>query len=140
MAIFKDLYIIKWLIANTNLPNPKIRWQIKESGGYFALIGKRKDPIKIEIAKVQSRPLPRIIIKLSCVDLGEVTLQEPVQKVLSLRKAYDSQDDSDLAESMTELLITISRQLSQEDLNDSAAEEEKRKQKIFELCQEAIDN
>lgn len=131
MAIRNNLLVMKWLFENTKEPNCNIPWQRKETGGYFAILYQGKPyQVGVAIARVQSRPMAIIVVKFSSPGKGEVCVQEPSQKVFSLRRRYDSEDDQELAEIMNNLLATIASQLAQKTLHDMETEEE-RKQVIF---------
>ncbi|MDP3696837.1 MAG: hypothetical protein Q8R55_02280 [Candidatus Taylorbacteria bacterium] len=128
MVSDKNLHVMKWLFENTKEPNCNIPWQRKESGGYSVLLNKGESLVRIDIARVQSRPVAVIVVKFSSPGKGEVCVQEPLQKVFSLRRRYDSEDDEELAQIMNNLLATIANQLARKTLRDMDTEEERRQE------------
>lgn len=125
MGTFHDLYIVKWLLQNTER-SKGIEWRRTEDGMYFTDLNKGPNGVRIYVGSVQGRPVSRIVIRFTSLGLGEVYIQEPSQKVFSFRKKYDSIDDEELAGSMTRLLAIVANQSIQRDLNDRKTEEERR--------------
>lgn len=124
---------MKWLFENTKEPNCNIPWQRKESGGYFAILNEGMGhQVRIDITKTKDLSTHKaiVVVKFLSLDKGEVFIQEPLQKVFSLRRKYDSEDDQELAETMNKLLATVASQLAQKTLHDMDTEEEC-KQVIF---------
>ena len=130
MISYHDLYIIKWLLQNTEKPNPEIIWQRPEYGPYFTYFNEGGDRVRVEISNVQARPYARTVAKFTSPGLGEVQIVEPMQSVFALRKKYDTPEEAELAETMKRLLVVIMKQHSARELHDMETMEE-RKQAIF---------
>ncbi len=125
MGNFKDPYIARWLLQNTESNN--IVWQKNDSGVYFADIN---DRVRVEIINVPTRTGPQITIKFASSGLGEVCIFEPLRNILSFIKKYDTPDEEELAQLMKRLLSAVSRQHTARVLHEIDTEEE-RKQSIF---------
>ena len=125
MGIFHDLYIVKWLLQNTEKPKG-IEWQRNEYGMYFTNLNEGPNNVRVYVGSVQGRPVSKIVIRFISPGLGEIYIQEPYQKVFSFRKKYDSIDDEELAGNMTRLLAVVANQHIQRELHDMKTEEERR--------------
>lgn len=130
-AKYHDLYIVKYLYQAVKRPGNQIPWEKTPSGGYSASISHTHgEKMDFEISRVQSRPDPRIFLRISNSKYGTVSIAEPLPKV-SLRKKFDTQDETELSEYLSLLLVTIANGVAQKELQNSETEEE-RKQKIYE--------
>ena len=128
MSTFTDLYVVRWLLQNTDRGN--IVWRKSTHGVYFVNFGEEKTGIHIEIEHVQSRPMAQIALRFSSSDSGEIQVVEPLQNILPFTKKYDSDDERELAETMKHLLVVVADQLAKQQLKDMETENV-RKQKIF---------
>lgn len=125
MGTFRDLYVVKWLLQNTEKPKG-IEWRRTESGMYFTDLNEGPNGVKVYVGSVQGRPAARIVIRFTSPGLGEIYIWEPCEKVFSFRKKYDSVDDEELAGNMTRLLAVVVNQSAQRKLNEMKTEEERR--------------
>ncbi len=125
MGTFNDLYIVKWLLQNTERPKG-IEWRRKDSGMYFTDLNEGPNSVRVYVGSVQARPAARIVIRLTSLGLGVVDIQEPFQKVFSFRKKYDSVNDEELAGNTARLLVVVASQHAQRELHDMKNEEERR--------------
>ena len=130
MSAYRDLYIIKWLLQNTDKPNQEIVWQRAEHGPYFADFNEGQNRVHVEISSVQARPYARVVANLSSPGLGEVQVVEPMQKVFTLSRKCDTPEETELAETLKRLLGVIAKQHAGRELRDMETENE-RKQAIF---------
>ncbi|MDP3763430.1 MAG: hypothetical protein Q8Q92_02110, partial [bacterium] len=110
MISYRDLYIIKWLLENTQESHCFITWYQGESGMYFADFGEGCGAVCVEIGNIPTRTGGRVFIKFSSPGLGEVHVLEPLQSVFSLRKKYDTPEETELANKMNSLLAIASQQ------------------------------
>lgn len=131
MGNIKDLYIIKWLLQNSEEPRDNIDWERNEYGRYFTSFYEGKEKVKVSMSLVQARPMARIVITLASPGLGEVSITEPLQSVFALRRKYDSEDEKEVADTMRQLLNSVARRHAQKELKEIENEEE-RKQGIYQ--------
>lgn len=129
MGTFHDLYVVKWLLQNTERPRG-IEWKRNESGMYLTDLNEGPNSVRVSMGSVQARPAARIVIRYTSPGLGIIDICEPFQKVFSFRKKYDSVDDEELAENMVRLLAVAVSQYAQRELDDMKNEEE-RKQLMY---------
>ncbi len=129
MSNFRDLYIIRWLLQNTEEPTGTITWQRRDYGMYFANFYEGKNRVHIEAGIINSLIGGRVDIKFTSPGLGEVHVQEPYPKLFS--KKYESEDDGELAKTMRRLLATIGSQHAKREIREIENEEERR-QAIFQ--------
>ncbi len=133
MSTFRDIYIIKWLLQNTERLGGNIIWQRKEHGMHFADFNDGKNRVRIEIG-LAIRP-PRVYVKFTSLGLGEVQAQEPLHALFS--KKYESKDDEELANAIKRLLAVIADQHAQRLLKEIDNEEE-RKQAIYQRLLDGV--
>ena len=130
--MYNDLYIVKYLHQAMSRPGNKTHWERGPDGGYSAIVGRGAKKVTINIVCAPTRPISRVILTLSARELGEISIPEPLPKVFSFRKRYDTEDEKELSEILNSLLRTVGTKVAREELNDMETEEE-RKQRIFEL-------
>ena len=130
MSAYHDLFIIKWLLQETEKPDTVIIWQRAEYGPYFTNFNEGSNRVRVEISSVQARPYARVVANLSSPGLGEVQVVEPIQKVFTISKKCDTPEETELAETLKRLLIVIAKQHAARELHDMETAEE-RKQAIF---------
>ena len=132
MGTFHDLYIIKWLLQNIQESQGLVMWHRGEDCKYFADFGEESSVVCVKIGKIPtSTGGGRMFTKLSSAGLGEVEILEPTQKVLSLKRKYDTPEETELAETMNCLLVVASHQyVAREQHQIDTAED--RKQAIFQ--------
>lgn len=127
MGNFRDLYIVRWLLQNTQSPSGSIVWQRRESGPYFAEFNKGSSYVQIIIGSTFRPAL--IDLKFTSPGLGEVHIQEPLKALFSLK--YMSEDDEELAKAMRRLAAIVASQHAKKEMQEIENTEE-RKQKIFQ--------
>lgn len=125
MSTFKDFYIVKWLLLNTERGD--IIWQQKESGTLFVDFNEGKNRVQV-IVGTAIRP-PRVYIKFTSSGLGEVYAQEPLRALFS--RKYESGDDEEFAKVIKHLLVVATNQYAQKQI-DEIKNEEERKQAIYQ--------
>lgn len=128
MVTFRDLYIVRWLLQNTEEPNSSIVWQRGDSGMYIAQFHEGKHRVRVEVGRIFSPTGGRNILKFSSPGFGQVQVQEPLTRIFSRR--YESEDDAELARTIRRLLATASFWHAQKEEQDIENEEE-RKQAIY---------
>ncbi len=124
MSIFRDPYVVRWLLQNTESGN--IIWQRKESGTFFIDFNEGKTRVQVMIGTA-IRP-PRVYVKFTSPGLGEVYAQEPFSA--PFRRKYESEGDEEFAKNIKHLLEAASNQHAQRQLKEMENEEE-RKQAIY---------
>ena len=117
-----DLYVIRWLLQNTERQEHNIVWQQNINGIYFTNVNDGHNLVRVEIAAV-SRP-PRTIVRLFSNSLGEIQIQEPL--TVPFRKKYESEDDEILAKTIKYLFTVVSNKHATSELN-----EDERRQAIY---------
>ncbi len=124
----QDLYIVNWLIKNTEKPNDNIKWQPHEQspGIHVATIKGATASIDLRIGSVSDRTGSRVIVELSSDDLGKVLIEEPHMSV-SLRRKYDSDDDKALAEALRNLICSVRFQDTDRERQEIGNKEERKK-------------
>ncbi len=134
MTAYQDLYIIKWLLQNCEEPHSPIVWHQREPRAYFARyfaeFGEGDGKVCVEIGTIPTRTGGRVFTKFSSPGLGEVHVLEPIQSVFSLRRKFDTPEETELSDTMNRLLAVASSQHAARELRDMETTEE-RKQAIF---------
>lgn len=112
-------------------PQGSIIWDQRGSGIYFANFGEGKNGVCVEIVNIPTRTGgARVVVKFSSPGLGEVHVLEPIPKVFSLKKKYDTPEETELGVTMSRLLAIASQQYATREQQEVATTEE-RKQAIF---------
>ncbi len=124
MGIFRDTYIVRWLLQNTESGN--IIWQRRDHGALFADLNEGNNCVRVAIG-TSTRP-PLTSIKFTSPGLGEVSAQEPLTALF--RRKYESEDDEELAKVMKHLLAAAANQHARRQLKEMENEDE-RKQSIY---------
>lgn len=131
MGNFKDLYIVKWLLQNTERSNG-IKWQSREYNGmYFTNIGEGRNIVQVFVGIIYCRPTSKIVVKFVSPEFGEVNIWEPSRRIIPWGNKYDTDEENDLADALKRLMSVAGRQNAQQQLLDME-NEEVRKQKIYE--------
>ena len=131
MGTFKDLYIVRWLLQNTERSNG-IKWQSREYDGmYRTEIGEGKTIVQIFVGIILCRPVSRIVVRFVSSEFGEVNIWEPSRRIIPWGKKYDTDEENDLADALKRLMSVAGRQNAQQQLLDME-NEEARKQKIYQ--------
>ena len=130
MGTFNDLYIVKWLLQNIQESYGHIMWHRGEDCKYFADFGEGSSVVCVKMGNISTRIGERIFIKFSSPGLGEVSVLAPIQSVFSLRKKYDTPEETELADTMNSLFTIASQQHATREQHKIDTAEE-RKQAIF---------
>ena len=103
MAI-SEVYVVQYLLQETQAERGAVVWREKESEGYSA----RLHGIDVELHSFASRAGSRLNLSLSCFP-EKIDIAEPVSTgVFSVR--YQSEDGRRLAQLLKELAATVNRQ------------------------------
>ena len=128
--MWRDLYIVRWLLQNTDRAQGAINWDRRESGMYFTNLNDGEDRVHIEVGLVQAMSAQRVAIVFASHGLGEIQLQEPLRNIITIGSKYPCEEDAELAETMLRLFAVISNQHAERKLKEYKDEDERR-QGIF---------
>jgi hypothetical protein len=99
-----ELYVVEYLLQETEAATDAIVWREKESEGYAA----RLHGIDVELHSLSNRSGSRLCLSLACYP-EKIEIEEPVRTGFFQSK-YESEDGQRLAQLLKELAATVSRQ------------------------------
>jgi hypothetical protein len=122
----QDLYMVSWLIQNTEKPSGNIKWHPGESGTYVSTLKNDDEVVEIKIYCPAFRTGARVVMEFSTEDLGRVYIEEPHMSV-SFRRKFDSMEDEELADVLNRLYSFIKHQHVDRESQDLANKVERKK-------------